>query len=115
MARIQNVELYPTKDVLIGSDRMIGSDSENQDKTVNFTVEGLAQYVSDNIEGGGEGGTPSVDQNNKIRIIELEKPRSTEMSDMQFIVSTINFSLQPLIVLEDEIIVFKISDEAPSA
>lgn len=52
MPRINDPDSYPTKETLNGSDRLIGSDSENQDRTMNFNVDSIANFVANNTQSG---------------------------------------------------------------
>lgn len=75
MARINNPELYPTKPVLNGSDRMIGSDSENEEKTMNFNVQSLSDFVKNDL--------PQVDwneTNTQSRSFIMNKPELGEQN-----------------------------------
>lgn len=67
------------------------------------------------IEQGGS----SVNQNNKIRVIDVEKPlldpEFPPMTDEQAVVFYVNNLTTPLVVSEDENIVFNVYQEEPQA
>lgn len=104
MPKINDGSSYPTKPNLVGSDRFIGSDSQDNEKTKNFSLEGVLGYVGDNLNLGG-------DQNNKIREIEINLSTFDDITD-QYILDIINTS-PPFTVEGDELIVFKVSNNLP--
>lgn len=93
MARIKNEQKYPIKPIPVATDTVIGSDSQNFGKTVQFTVGSFG--------GNGSGGA----QNNRWKQIKVGAVR-TPFNQLQPVVDVINAYNPVVEVAEDEIPVF---------
>ncbi len=125
MPKINNGEVYPLKETLIGNDRFIGSDSEDNEKTKNFSLSGVLSYISSNLSLGDANiqsdwteANSSLDsfiknkpiipvQNNKIRELEIVFPAFSEPTDQE-VVDAFNALTPPVVVTEDELLIISI-------
>ncbi len=125
MPKINNGEVYPLKETLIGNDRFIGSDSEDNEKTKNFNLSGVLSYISSNLSLGDANiqsdwteANSSLDsfiknkpiipvQNNKIRELEIVFPAFSEPTDQE-VVDAFNALTPPVVVTEDELLIISI-------
>lgn len=97
MGRIKNKIKYPIKETPIDSDYIIGSDSEDNGKTVNFTLASITDYLSNLVEG--------IIQDNKNKVISF----LDNAVDEDTVVTRLNNSDPAIIVDEYETLYIQIS------
>lgn len=97
MTRIKNLTRFPIKEIPVVGDTVIGSDSQNNGKTVNFRIESV-------------GGGASIIQNNRAKVINFGVA-SSPFDGTPLISNAINalpdLSTDYKTVLEDEIVLFE--------
>lgn len=99
MARIKNINKYPKDSIVTGDDYVIGTDANSNNKTKNFSMDSIANYVSNFILSGN--GTPIV-QNNKVIEVDLTSESSGNNNVWEVVNQRGSFQVK-----EDEIFVFK--------
>ena len=98
MTKILGKDKYPIKTNPVSEDYVIGSDSENNGKTVNFNIGDIAA-----LSGGGS----AVNQNNKIKVLDITFSSFIEPTE-QDVVDAINTLPTPLVVSEDELVIINV-------
>lgn len=97
------VEEYDKDLIITDNDEFFGSDGDNNKKTVNFPATAIAEYVKEKIEDSIEG----LDQNNKIRVIKIPVAELEEDTS-EALTRYINNLPEPILVAEDEIVLFEV-------